>query len=92
MQFDLENARPKVNIQGTLVGEASSWLIFFLYHISWTNHSHDLTNRMFDLEKNGFEIIRKIPQGDLNTYPVKKWWTTIQNTIDERRKYNHLLR
>ena len=29
----------KVKVKGTLVSVASSWLISFLFHINWTNHS-----------------------------------------------------
>ena len=31
--------KSKVKVKGTLVNVASSWLISFLFHINWTNHS-----------------------------------------------------
>ena len=39
IQFELENSRSRVKVKGTLVSVASSWLISFLFHIDWTNHS-----------------------------------------------------
>ena len=43
IQFDLKISRSKsmskVKIKGTLVSQASSWLISLLFHIYWTNHS-----------------------------------------------------
>ena len=47
IQFDLEFSRSKVKVKGTLVSVTSSWLISFLFHINWTNHSKDMANRMF---------------------------------------------
>ena len=35
----LDNSRSKVKVKGTLVSVASRWLISFLFHINWTNHS-----------------------------------------------------
>ena len=34
-----QRSRSKVKFKGTLVSVASSWLISFLIHINWTNHS-----------------------------------------------------
>ena len=34
-----QRSRSKVKVKGTLVSIASSWLISFLFHINWTNHS-----------------------------------------------------
>ena len=34
-----QRSRSKVKVKGALVSVASSWLIFFLFHINWTNHS-----------------------------------------------------
>ena len=34
-----QRSRSKVKVKGTLVSVASSWLISFLFHINWTNHS-----------------------------------------------------
>ena len=31
--------KSKVKVKGTLVNVTSSWLITFLFHINWTNHS-----------------------------------------------------
>ena len=31
--------KSKVKVKGTLVNVASSWLISFMFHINWTNHS-----------------------------------------------------
>ena len=48
--------KSKVKVKGTLVNVASKWLISFMFHINWTNHSYDMANRMFE---SGFEILRK---------------------------------
>ena len=34
-----QRSKGKVKVKGTLVSVASSWLICFLFHINWTNHS-----------------------------------------------------
>ena len=39
IQFGLENSMSKVKVKSTLVNVAFSWLISFLFHINWTNHS-----------------------------------------------------
>ena len=59
IQSDLENSRSKVKVEGTLVSVASSWPIFFLFHINWTNHSWDTANRMFDWGKMDFKFYVK---------------------------------
>ena len=61
IQFDLENSRLKAKVKGTVVSVASTWLITFSFYINWTNHSHDMANKMLDWG-NGFKIVRKKKQ------------------------------
>ena len=46
-----QRSRSNVKVKGTLVSVASSWLISFLFHINWTNHSYNMANKMLDWGK-----------------------------------------
>ena len=55
-----QRSRSKVKVKGTLVSVVSSWLISFLFHINWSNHSQDMANRMFDLGKTDLKFYEEI--------------------------------
>ena len=56
LKFDLEKSKVKVmgevKGQGHIVYPVSNQCTSFLFNINRTNHSCDMSNRVFDLEKN----------------------------------------
>ena len=42
----------EVKGQGSIVHPVSNWCTSLSLHVNWTNHSRDMSNRVFDLEKN----------------------------------------
>ena len=66
LKFDLEKSEVKVMGEvkswGHIVHPVSNWCTSFLFHIYRTNHSWNMSNRVFDLEKTHPKFSKKIWQ------------------------------
>ena len=49
----------EVKGQGHIVHMVSNQYTSFSFHINWTNHSWDMSNKVRDLEKNTSEIFKE---------------------------------
>ena len=63
LKFDFEKSKVKVmgevKGQGHIVHPVSNQCTSFSFHINRTNQSWDMSNRVFDLEKNTSEIFKE---------------------------------
>ena len=86
-----QRSRSKVKVKGTLVSIASSWLISFLLHINWTNHSSKspgypgwLKNHLSHRNRNiiilmNFSSLAASEVVKKNNFRWSQWWKFYQS-------------